>query len=56
MIGADLAVKAASEERDRKTKQITKLQADLEHSKQSLSHSEADRQVSVAYYYRSVDW
>lgn len=40
-------MKKISDERDKKAKQVTELLANLEHLKQSLSSSEADRQVSM---------
>ena len=40
-------MKKISEECDKKVKQATELLANLEHLKESLSSSEADRQVST---------
>ena len=47
-------MKKILEERDKKAKQVTEVLANLEHLKQSLSSSEADRQVStIACNYRA---
>ncbi len=47
LIGTELTVKKISEERDKKTKQVAKLLATVEHLKQSLTSSEDDGQVST---------
>ena len=51
LIGTELTAKKISEEHDKKTKQVAELMATLEHLRQSLSSSEADRQVSHMMIY-----